>query len=170
MFEKPRISYAVMALLFVLPQTLYTIGRDPDLLAVGIRFPLFRWQEGFGRTSIISVVRELQYIINRNVGSPWGRTAIATYIWLAGVILLFAAAALVISWHYLDNPDHARYIGPLLFITGSLFLVWGLVQYGPFFSGPSGYFIPVGVPILWYCAYQFMQDAKAEKIPEAAPG
>jgi hypothetical protein len=170
MFEKPRISYAVMLLLFLLPQSLYVIGPGPEYLAVGIRFPLFRWQEsGFG-TSIISVVQELQYVFNRTVGSLWGRTAIATYVWLAGVILLFAAAALVISWHYLDNPDHAGYIGPLLFITGGLFLVWGLVQFGLFFSGPSGYAIPIGVPILWYCGYQFMKDAKEEAAPEAAPG
>jgi hypothetical protein len=161
MFEKPRTSYAVMLLLFLLPQSLYVIG---DYLAVGIRFPLFRWQEANiegMRTSIISVFRELQYIFGGNVGSPWGRTAVATYIWLAGVILLCAAACLVISWHYLDNPDHARYIGPLLFITGGLFLLWGLVQYGVFFSGPSGYFIPVGLPILLYCGWQFMQAAKA---------
>jgi hypothetical protein len=170
MFEKPRISYAIMFLLFVLPQTLYTIGRDPYILAVGIRFPLFRWQQAFGGTSIISVVRELQYVINGNVGSLWGRTAIATYIWLGGVILLFAAAALVISWHYLDNPDHAGYIGPLLFITGGLFLVWGLVQYGLSFSAPSGYFIPVGLPVLWYCGYKFMQDTKEEAVGEAVPG
>jgi hypothetical protein len=154
MFEKSGISYAVIALLVVLPQSLYVIG---DYIAWGIRFPLFRYQDSTFGSSIIPLTNELGYVLNGTVG---GRTAIATCIWLAGVILLLAAAALVISWHGLGNPDHARYIGPLLFLAGGLFLTWGLVQYGLLLSGPSGYAIPVGVPIIWYCGWQFMQAGK----------
>jgi MFS superfamily sulfate permease-like transporter len=94
------------------------------------------------------------------VGSAVGRTAIATYLWLAGVIILIAAAVLVISWQVLDNMGHARYPGPLIIVTGVIFLVWALVQFGPLFYGPLGYSIPVGVPFLWYSGYQFMQAAK----------
>ncbi|MDD1665005.1 MAG: hypothetical protein LUQ32_06585 [Methanomicrobiales archaeon] len=172
MFERPRISYVIMALLFILPQSMYVIG---DYMAVGIRFPLFRYQltfqsiSGVGNgtagtvlVSIITVVRELQYISLGNVGGALGKTALATYIWMAGLVVLFAAAALILSWHLLDNPDHARFPGPLIIITGVLFLIWAVIQYGLLFSGPSGYSIPVGVPILWYCGYQFMQAAKGE--------
>ena len=42
MFERPRISYIIMVLLFILPQSIYVIG---DYMAVGIRFPLFRYQD-----------------------------------------------------------------------------------------------------------------------------
>jgi hypothetical protein len=157
MFERPRISYIIMVLLFTLPQSLYVIG---DYLAVGIRFPLFRYQYSAYGSSVISVVRELQYVFGSTVGGLGSRTAIATYLWLAGLVVLFAAAALIISWHLLDNPDHARFPGPLIIITGVLFLAWAMVQFGPFFSGPSGYSVPIGVPILWYCGYQFIQAAK----------
>lgn len=161
-----------MVLLFILPQSLYVIG---DYMAWGIRFPLFRYQLTFQSisevgngtagnvlVSIITVVRELQYISLGNVGGVLGKTALATYIWLAGLMVLFAAAALIISWHLLDNPYHAKFPGPLIIVAGVLFLVWAMVQYGPLFSGPSGYSIPIGVPILWYCGYQFMQAAKGE--------
>ena len=167
MFERPRISYVIMVLLFILPQSMYVIG---DYMAVGIRFPLFRWQEsGFG-TSIIPVFREVGYLSSgtlkwmtspvNSTAQTYNPTAIATVIWVAGLILLLAAAVMVLSWHFLDNPEHARYPGPLIILTGVLFLVWAMVQYGPFFSGPSGFSIPVGVPILWYCGYQFIQAAK----------
>jgi hypothetical protein len=35
-----------------------------------------------------------------------------------------------------------------------------MIQFGPFFSGPVGYSIPLGVPFVWYCGYQFIQAAK----------
>jgi len=157
MFEQPRVSYAVMALLFILPQSLYAFS---GYIAWGIRFPLFRLQYSDYGSSVISLFQELQYVIRGTIGGLGSRTAIATYLWLAGAVLLFAAAALIVSWHLLDNTSHARFPGPLIIITGVLFLFWGMVQFGPLFSGPSGYSIPVGVPILWYCGYQFIQAAK----------
>jgi len=157
MFERPRISCVIMVLLFILPQSMYVLG---DFLAWGIRFPLFRYQESGYGSSIISIVQEIQYVFKGTVGGLGSRTAVATYVWLAGLVVLFAAAALILSWHFLDNQEHARYPGPLIILTGVLFLVWAMVQYGPFFSGPSGFSIPVGVPILWYCGYQFIQAAK----------
>jgi hypothetical protein len=159
MFERPRISYAIMVLLFILPQSLYVIG---DYTAAGIRFPLFRYQDSSYGSSIISVAQELQYVIQGIVGGPTSRTALATYSWVAGLVVLFAAAALIVSWHFLDNPGHARFPGPLIFITGVFFLVWAMIQYGPAFFGPSGFSVPVGVPILWYCGYQFAQAAKGK--------
>jgi hypothetical protein len=169
MFDTPRRSLPLLALLFAMPQSIFVIG---DYVAVGIRFSFFRFQMVFQSIpqpdgslstvttpSIITVVRELQFIASGIVGSAFGRTAVATYVWLAGLIVLIAAAALVISWQVLDNPDHARYPGPLIIITGVLFLVWAMVQFGPFFSGPVGYSIPVGVPFLWYAGYQLMQAA-----------
>ena len=163
MFEKPGISYAVMALLLVLPQSIFVIG---DYLAWGIRFPFFRWQDSSYGTSIIPLNREIMFVLNGQVG---GRTAIATWIWLAGFLLLVAAAALVISWQFLGNRGHARYPGPLIVITGILFLAWGFVQYGPLLFGPGGYAIPVGVPVLWYCGWQFMLAGKAAAGEEEAP-
>jgi hypothetical protein len=154
MFRQPRFSYAVMALLLVLPQSLFVIG---NYMAWGIRFPFFRWQDSSYGSSLITLAREISYVLSGQVG---GRTALATGIWLAGALILLAAAVLVISWHHLGNRDHARYIGPLILATGLLFLLWGMVQYGPLLSGSSGYAIPVGVPVLWYCGWQFLKAAK----------
>ena len=169
MFDRPRGSLPLLVLLFLIPQSLFVIG---DYMAVGIRFPLFRFQAVYQSVnttagvettlvpSMFTIVRELQFVLMGVVGSAVGRTAIATYLWLAGVIILIAAAVLVISWQVLDNMGHARYPGPLIIVTGVIFLVWALVQFGPLFYGPLGYSIPVGVPFLWYSGYQFMQAAK----------
>jgi hypothetical protein len=163
MFRQPRYAYAVMALLIVLPQALYVIG---DYMAVGIRFPFFRWQESAYGTSIIPVTSEVAYLQSGIIGwttlaGGYNRTALATVVWIAGLAVLIAAAAMVISWHLLGNSGHARYAGSLLIATGILFLLWGMVQYGPLLHGPTGYAIPVGVPVLWYCGWQFMKAAEA---------
>ena len=160
MFGQPRFSYAIMALLLVLPQTLYVIG---DYIATGIRFPFFRYQDSIYGTSLIPINREVVYITSGLVGP---RTALATWVWIAGLFVLIAAAVLVISWHRFDNQDHARYVGPLLFATGILFLAWGMVQYGPLLHSSTGYAIPIGVPVLWYCGWQFMRAVKADATGE----
>jgi hypothetical protein len=172
MFDRPRGSIPILVLLFLLPQSVFVIG---DYLAVGLRFPLLRAQlvmqsvtlsggstETTIAPSIITVVRELQFVVQGIVGSPFGKTAIATYIWVAGLAVLIIAAVLVISWQVLGNPDHARYPGPLLFLGGALFIVWAIVQFGPLFYGPVGYSLPIGIPFLWYCAYQFTEAAKGK--------
>jgi hypothetical protein len=164
MFEQPRVSYAVMVLLFILPQSLFTIG---DFMAAGIRFPLFRWQESGYGASIIPINKEIGYLSTGIIKwtTPAGGinpTALATLVWVAGLVVLLGAAAMVMSWHLFSNPDHARYPGPLLLLAGALFLAWGMVQYGPLLSGPTGSSIPVGVPVLWYCAWQFMQAGRRE--------
>jgi len=152
-----------MALLLVLPQVPYVIG---EFMAVGIRFPFFRWQESVYGTSYIPITREIEYLLSGVIKwtTPSGGinpTAMGTVVWIAGLVFLLAAVAMVISWHLLGKSGHARYAGPLLVITGVLFLAWGMVQYGPLLYGPSGYAIPVGVPILWYCGWQFMKAGKA---------
>ena len=172
MFDRPRTSLGIVALLLLLPQTVYVIG---DYLAVGIRFPFFRLQVAFQSAtgqgnatagnltaSTITIMRELQFISSGMVGKALGKTAIATYVWLAALGVLILAALLVISWQFLNNPGHARFPGPLILLAGGLFFVWGMVQYGPLLSSSSGYSIPVGLPVFLYIGYQFSKAAKEE--------
>ena len=178
MFEKPRWSLLILVLLFLVPQSFFVIG---DYIAIGFRFPLFRIQlvfqsiampsgeiTTFITPSIITVVRELEFISMGAVGSSLGKTAVATYIWLAGAVLLVAAAVLVLTWQVLENPSHAPYPGPLIIAAGALFILWAMVQFGILFSGPVGYSIPIGIPFLWYCGYQFMKAGKEAALAGAA--
>ena len=145
MFERPRTSLPVLALLLLLPQSIYVIG---DYLAIGIRFPFFRYQltmEGTGaglgnstlvagKVSIITVPREFGYLTSgiikwQTTTGQFNPTAIATLTWLAGLVVLILAAVLVISWQLLGNNEHAGFPGPLIIITGVLFLIWAMVQY-----------------------------------------
>ena len=159
MFEQPRFSYPVLALLLLMPQGLFVVG---EFMAWGIRFPFLRWQDSAFGPSVIPLNRELTYILNGTVG---GRTAFASGVWLAGVILLVAAAALVVAWQSFGIAGLASYPGPLVALTGVFFLAWAMVQYGPLLSGPSGFGIPFGVPLLWYCGWQFTKDGKEAVVP-----
>lgn len=173
MFDRPRTSLGILALLLLLPQSIYVIG---DYLAFGIRFPFFRFQLAFQSVSgpgdgaagnltvsTITIMRELQFISMGFVGKVLGKTAIATYVWLAALGFLILAAVLVISWQFLDNREHAQYPGLLILVSGGLFLLWTMVQYGPLLFGPSGYSIPVGLPVFLYTGYQFIEAVKEEE-------
>ncbi len=173
MFDSPRTSLGILALLLFLPQSVYVIG---DYLATGIRFPFFKIQlvfqavNGPGNTTAVNTIvqpvtifRELQYIPARMVGNVLGRTAVATYIWVAGLVILLLAAVFVFTWKVHDHDEHARYPGLLIIASGGLFLIWGMAQYGPLLFGPGGYSIPIGVPIFWYTGYQFIRAAQAEE-------
>jgi len=172
MFDRPRLPIALAVLLLLMPQYVYVIG---DYLAAGIRFPFFRVQVAFpsvtahGNTtagnltvSTITVMREVQFISMGIVGKATGRTAVATYLWLAGLAILVLAVVLVLSWKVLDNPGHGRFPGPLVVVAGLVFLAWGAVQFGPLYSGPSGYAIPIGIPFVLYIGYLFMKAAKRD--------
>jgi hypothetical protein len=173
MLDRPGTSLPVLALLLLLPQSVYVIG---DYMAVGVRFPFFRYQLTYqgiaalvngsatdATISTITIVRELQYILTGNVGSTLGKTAIATYLWLAGLCVLVLAVVFVLSWQLLGNEIHARYPGPLILASGGLFLIWGMVQFGPLLSGASGYFVPVGFPVFMYTGYRFLRDTGEEE-------
>jgi len=173
MLDRPRTSLGILAILLFLPQSIYVIG---DYLAIGIRFPFFKVQlvlqavNGTGNTTAVNTIaqpitifREIQYITAGMVGNILGRTAVATYIWVAGLVILLLAAVLVFSWQVHDHDEHARYPGPLVIVSGGLFLLWGMVQYGPFLFGPDGYSIPIGVPLFWFIGYQFIRAAQAEE-------
>ena len=160
----------VMLLLLLLPQSIFVIG---DYIAFGIRFPFFRLQmmlvgaPGMGNVTQpgtlvypITIVRELQYIPRGLVGNALGKTAIATYLWFAGLLVLILAAILVLAWQYFEREDLARYPGLLVILTGVLFLLSAMAQYGPLLYGVAGYSVPIGVPILWYFGYEFVQAAK----------
>jgi hypothetical protein len=142
----------------------YVIG---DWLGTGVQWSLFRYQQSYLGDSLILVSRDIVHVTS---GVIVGRSAISLLFWIAGSVLILIAFILAILATIHEEPAHFRK-GALLTITGGLFLLLSImVQYGITFSGPAGFAVPVGIPIIliigWLVYSGRYEDAESVQGPE----
>jgi hypothetical protein len=144
--EIPEMRYwlfaGLAALIFCLPVSVYGIG---PMLGAGVQFPLFRYQDTYMGTNVITIARDLHYVLE---GTVTGRSALMPVFWIAGVfsgIIGLVSVAVPTRVHHLYS--HRRG-GICIMGAGLLYLVALIVQYGPTFLSSGGFAIPVGVPVL----------------------
>ncbi|WAI01624.1 hypothetical protein [Methanogenium organophilum] len=128
-------------LIFCVPVSIYVIG---SMMGAGVQFPLFRYQETYMGANVITIIRDLQYVLE---GSITGRSALMPVFWTAGVIfgsfgLFFIAIPSRIRGWYSPRRGGICIMG-----AGFLYLLALIAQYGPTFSSSGGFAIPVGVPV-----------------------
>lgn len=137
-----RIPLILILLLFVIPLNLYVIG---EWIGTGIQWALFRYQETSYGTSLITLTMDSEYI---TTGILTGKTAVSVSFWIAGTVLLILTF-IVLAIMMAEELDKNMHISGLLVIaTGILYLASCMTQYGPFFTGPAGISIPIGIPII----------------------
>ena len=130
------------ALLFFVPVSVYGIG---SMLGAGVQFPLFRYQDTYMGTNVITIVRDLEYVLE---GTITGKSALMPIVWITGVfsgvigLLSVAVPARMHGWY---SPRRG---GVCIMGAGFLYLVALVVQYGPTFLSSGGFAIPVGVPVI----------------------
>ena len=144
--EIPEMRYwlfaGLAALIFCVPVSVYGIG---PMLGAGVQFPLFRYQDTYMGTNVITIVRDLQYVLE---GTITGRSAFMPAFWIGGVIsgiiglISVAVPGRMYGWY---SPRRG---GICIMGAGLLYLVALIVQYGPTFLSSGGFAIPVGVPVL----------------------
>jgi hypothetical protein len=124
-----------------IPLNIYVIG---DYLGAGIQFSLFRYQETYLGSFIITFFRDLNYVLN---GTITGKTMFSIVTWIIGVLFLLIAIILV----FYDNNGKTEVptAGILICLAAITFLISIIIQYGIFFSGVSGISVPVGIPVLF---------------------
>lgn len=130
------------ALIFCVPVSVYVIG---SMLGAGVQFPLFRYQETYMGTNIITIARDLRYVLE---GTITGRSALMPLFWTAGIVSGLAGLASVAvppRMHKLYSPRRG---GICIMGAGLLYLLALIAQYGPTFSSSGGFAVPVGVPVL----------------------
>ncbi len=154
MFLKARPSLLSLLLLaFLLPVNIYVIG---DLLGAGIQCPLFRYQETYLGNNTITILRDLDYVTFGIIG---GRSALSILLRVSGSALLIAAVIYLI-WRW--REDYETFRRPLALLTagaGVAYLLSCIAQYGPTLHGPSGFCVPVGVPLIGVIAvYMLMVE------------
>lgn len=137
-----RIPLILIMLLFVIPLNIYVIG---PWIGTGVQWALFRYQDTSYGTLLITLTRDFEYI---TTGTLTGKTAVSIALWGAGTILLiiaFLALAAIIAE---EMNDKVHLPGFLVIATGILYIGSCMTQYGPFFSGPAGISIPLGIPLM----------------------
>lgn len=137
-----RIPLILVLLLFIIPLNIYVIG---EWLGTGLQWALFRYQEtGYGN-SFITLTRDFEYI---TYGVLTGKTAISIALWGAGTIILIVAFLALAALIAEDMDDKIHLPGLLVISSGILYIASCMTQYGPFFSGPAGISIPIGIPLV----------------------
>lgn len=129
-------------LVFCVPVSVYVIGQ---MLGAGIQFPLFRYQETYMGANVITIVRDLQYVME---GSITGRSALMPLFWAAGTLSGITGLVCVAIPPRMRGWYSPRRSGICLMGAGALYLLALIVQYGPTFSSSGGFAIPVGVPVI----------------------
>jgi hypothetical protein len=138
-----RIPLLLTLLLFLIPLNIYVIG---EWIGTGVQWALFRYQDSAYGTSLITLTRDLEYVIS---GIITGKSAISLSLWVAGAILLIVAF-IALAALFAENMDEKMHIPGLLVIaSGVLLLASCVTQYGPLLSGPAGFSVPIGIPLVW---------------------
>lgn len=161
-----RIPLFLLLLLFFIPLNLYVIG---EWIGTGLQWALFRYQETSYGTSFITVTRDFEYII---YGTLTGKTAVSIALWITGTALLILAFV-VLAAMILDEMDEKKHLPGLLVIaSGMLLLLSCMTQYGHFLSGPAGFSIPIGIPLVlvvgWLIYSKTIGWEEKKTVPEEA--
>lgn len=129
-------------LIFCVPVSVYVIG---SMLGAGVQFPLFRYQETYMGMNVITIFRDLQYVLE---GTISGRSALMPLFWIGGVIFGMAGFVFVAVPSRIHQIYSTRRGGICIILAGILYLLAIIAQYGPTLSSSGGFAIPVGVPVL----------------------
>lgn len=159
-----RVPLFLVLLLFSIPLNLYVIS---EWIGTGLQWALFRYQETSFGISLITLTRDFEYI---TTGTLTGKTAISIALWGAGTILLIVAFLALAAMISEEMNDKVHLPGLLVIASGILFIASCMTQYGPFFSGPAGISIPIGIPLVlvvgWLIYSKTIGCEKEKSVPE----
>jgi len=163
-FPDRRFLLIPLLLLFIIPLNIYVIG---DWIGTGVQWALFRYQDTLYGTSFITLDRELWYITS---GLIMGKSAVSISLWVAGAVLL-VISCIVLAVIIAEKMDtHIRIPGILVIASGVLFLLSCMLQYGPLLSGPAGFSVPVGIPLVWAVGWLVYIQAEDDEIGDEEEG
>jgi len=125
----------------------YVIG---DWMGAGIQWFFFRYQETNIGNSFIFLHREIRFIVS---GLLYGRSAIASLLWVVGVVVIVTATVLIIYGTVKADPGTLKKAAFVNIAGAILFLLSVIVQYGILFHSPAGIAIPFGIPVILGVAF-----------------
>jgi len=156
-----RLAPFLPLLLLLVPLNLYVIG---DWLGTGVQWALFRYQETFYGPSLITVASDAGYVSS---GLISGKTSLSFILWDAGAVILLACFIALLLAVAERKVGWIRYGGIVVAASGVFATASCMVQYGPFFSGPAGLSVPIGIPLVFAVAWALFtvewSESKEEK-------
>jgi hypothetical protein len=144
-------------LLCLIPINIYIIGED--FVGAGIQFPFFRFQVSYLGNSFISIIQEISYIYQ---GVITGISSISLLFWIFGSLLLLLSIFIpFLKFRFIRNGN--QFSGLMILFSGILFLISVVIQYGPYFFGPAGTAIPIGLPVMFVIGgWMYLEGRKEE--------
>jgi hypothetical protein len=160
-----RLPALALPLLLCLPVNIYAFG---DLICAGVQFPLFRVQYSPLGWSFITIAREFEYVAGGVVG---GKAVWFAVIWGIAVLVMLGAIGCALSFYRTGRVRQKRAAGIGLAVTAACMLAATMVYYGLSFSGPTGFAVPVGLPLLFAAAWLlYVQKEEGDGDEPAADG
>jgi hypothetical protein len=158
---KHRLPFLLQCLVLLIPVNIYVIG---DWMATGVRWALFRYQQGPLGSSVISIGNDFQHLLS---GTLQGRSAVILLLWIIAALLLILCLILNLATLQKQTALSFKIAALLILLSGLLFAVSDIVQYGITFHSSSGFCIPIGIPlILVIGAWSYRNARDSEKYPE----
>jgi len=162
--QKSTFIIVLLGFIFLIPLNIYYIG---DGFGGGIQWTLFKYQFTPFGSSWFSIFMDLDYVIN---GIITGRSALSLVLWSAGSFLLLIIIISFVLVIMERKQEMKRLFGIMTILVGFFYLISCMFQYGPTLSGPAGYCIPVGIPVIWAFGSMIYSDffkiSDKEKIEE----
>ena len=156
-----RLLLVPVLLLFLIPLNIFVIG---DWIGKGVQWALFRYQDTSYGTSLITLFRETEYVTS---GIITGKSAVSISLWVAGAFLLVISCIVLAVMIAEEMDEHIQIPGLMVIAAGILLLLSCMTQYGPLLSGPAGFSVPVGVPLVWAVGWLiFIQDSPEQREDE----
>lgn len=153
--RKLTIPFILPWLLFVIPVNIYVIG---DWAAVGLQWALFRYQQSLMGSSLICLGNDVNYIY---MGLLAPKTLASVLIGFLAAAVLVIGLGLLLKDFQKQSPQPYKNTGLAILISGCLFLISDMIQYGPILFSKYSFCIPLGIPIfliVGYWEYRYASD------------
>ncbi|MDD1701651.1 MAG: hypothetical protein LUQ31_01555 [Methanoregula sp.] len=148
--------FLIQCILFLVPVNILIIG---DWLATGVQWGLFRYIQSYIGNSLIFFTNYITYIAN---GRLTGRSALAAGFDIAASACLILALCILLFVYLKRSAEYVQAAAIVAIAAGCLFLLADMIQYGVLFSGPAGFAIPIGVPVILVCGWWMYRMEFAE--------
>jgi len=139
---KYRIPLLLQCLTLLVPLNIYMWG---DWILVSLQWAFFRYQETAVGSALFPLNRDISFIL---LGYSTGiHNILAVVFWTAGSILLLGGVLLTLIACIRGEALHIRTASFFTFGAGILFGISALERF------PSGFAIPLGLPVLFIIAW-----------------
>lgn len=131
-----------MVFYFFIPVQFFIMGEG---YGYGIQGFTYRYQITTQGVSFIPISYELGYILN---GTITGKSVYSILFWIAGSISFAIGITLLLMMYDFEKLMYNKLGSFFLFSSIICTILSSTIQYGPFFFGPAGISVLIGIPVL----------------------